>query len=300
MKQLFSYWYAPVFFFSFIGLATWMLPAFSLSSFYLIPLLLLAIAISFVAELYLPYEQQWNLAQNDRKRDTLHGLVNELFNMLGLALIPSLNGLIPVMNLWPGNWSQALQLVLAIVIADCGITLAHFFSHKIDLLWRFHAVHHSCLRMYGFNGLMKHPLHQAIEALAGILPLLLIGMPLQITVLLTFAIAIQLLLQHSNVDIKMGMFRHVFAWAPLHRFHHMKYGEAGNVNFALFSPVWDQILGTAFYPDYRLTSSDLGIGSQPDYPVAYSQQLKEPFRRKQVKKDAVLSPQFIPQPRHDG
>ncbi|MGK5048537.1 hypothetical protein ACQ4WP_21975 [Janthinobacterium sp. GB4P2] len=40
--------------------------------------------------------------------------------------------------------------------------------------------------------------------------------------------------------------RHVFAWAALHRFHHMKYGTAGDVNFSLFFTCRDRLLGTAF------------------------------------------------------
>ncbi|MFZ6681992.1 sterol desaturase family protein [Undibacterium sp. Tian12W] len=278
MKQFFSYWYAPIFLSVFTGIAIWLTQVASLSSFYLIPLLLAAIFISFMAEIYLPYEAHWNESQHDSERDVLHGVFNELLNMLGLMLIPGIAGYMPFAALWPEHWPFVLQLLLAITVADCGITLAHYLSHKIGLLWRLHAVHHSCLRMYGLNGLMKHPLHQAIEAMAGIAPLLLCGMPLQVTVLLTFSIAIQLLLQHSNVDIRLGVFRYLFAWAPLHRFHHIKYGKKGDVNFALFFPVWDILLGTAYYPDYRLSSSDLGIGSQPDYPVGYWQQLKQPFR----------------------
>jgi len=44
-------------------------------------------------------------------------------------------------------------------------------------------------------------------------------------------------------------------------------------------PSWDHLLGTAFdAPGYRLRQRDLGIGSQPDYPQAYSAQLLAPFR----------------------
>ncbi len=92
---------------------------------------------------------------------------------------------------------------------------------------------------------------------------------------LAFAVAVQLLLQHANVDMRMGPLRHVFAWAPVH----MKYGTAGDVNFGLFFTFWDRLLGTCFdAPDYRMRGEDLGIGSRPDYPVAYLPQLIEPFR----------------------
>jgi len=100
-----------------------------------------------------------------------------------------------------------------------------------------------------------------------------------VAAVLAFAIAIQLLLQHSNVDMRPGVLGRVMAWAPLHRFHHMRYGTAGDVNFGLFLTVWDHLLGTAFdAPGYRLQHRDLGIGSQPDYPRDYPGQLLAPFR----------------------
>lgn len=40
-------------------------------------------------------------------------------------------------------------------VADLGITLTHYASHKIGVPWRFHAVHHSVTRCYGRNGLTK-------------------------------------------------------------------------------------------------------------------------------------------------
>ncbi|MGV8228606.1 sterol desaturase family protein, partial [Pseudomonas aeruginosa] len=94
-----------------------------------------------------------------------------------------------------------------------------------------------------------------------------------------FAIGIQLLPQQGNVDMRKGGLRHVFAWAPLHRLHHIRYGRAGDVNFALFFSVWDRLLGTALHrPDYRLDSTDMGIGDQPDYPRDYAVQVCAPYR----------------------
>ncbi len=74
-------------------------------------------------------------------------------------------------------------------------------------------------RLYGFNGLMKHPMHQSVEALAGLAPLLLVGMPVDVVVLLAFAIGIQLLLQHSNVDMRIGpqTIRRAFSFQRIER-----------------------------------------------------------------------------------
>ena len=97
------------------------------------------------------------------------------------------------------------------IIADFGITLCHYASHRFEWLWLFHAPHHSVIRMYGFNGLIKHPVHQTLETIAGTAPLLLLGMPVEVGMLLGFAITIQLLLQHSNADMRLGPLRYVLA-----------------------------------------------------------------------------------------
>ncbi|MET1076870.1 MAG: sterol desaturase family protein [Pseudomonas sp.] len=273
------YLYAPSFCFGFIGLALWLIGYGQHSLWWLPALLLCAISLSFLAEALLPFQPAWNQPRQDRWRDMLHAGINEGLTVCGLASLPLLAGVLPASHLWPQTWPLWLQLLLTIAVADLGITLMHWLSHRSALLWRLHAVHHSVRRLYGLNGLLKHPLHQALEALAGTAPLLLLGMPPVIAALLAFAIAVQLLLQHSNVDMRIGALRHLFAWAPVHRFHHLKYGQVGDVNFALFFSVWDRLLGTHFrHPGYRLAPDDLGIGSQPNYPDAYLAQLLEPFR----------------------
>lgn len=271
--------YAPVFLCGFVAAALWLVGVVRAPLPWLLALLGLALVCSFAAEALMPYDPDWNRSHGDRRRDVAHALVNEGLNVLSIAAVPLVAALIPGPGLWPTQLPLAVQVLAAIVVADCGITLAHWLSHRWPPLWRLHAVHHSVTRMYGLNGLMKHPLHQGVEAVAGTLPLLACGMPTDVAAVLAFAVSVQLLLQHANVDMRPGPLRAVFAWAPLHRFHHIKYGAAGDVNFGLFLTLWDRLLGTAFdRPQYRIGSGDLGIGAWPDYPRRYLQQLAEPFR----------------------
>lgn len=279
MKRMLAWLYGPLFLGGFIAGGVYWMSGGQACALGLLVLFAAALLVSFLAEWALPYEPAWNRSQGDRLRDALHALVNESLNALGLLALPGLVAVLGGDGLWPRDWPLWGQLLLAIVIADGGISLAHYASHRWAWLWRLHAVHHSVQRLYGFNGLLKHPLHQMLEASAGLLPLVLLGIPLPVAQLLALAIGVALLLQHSNVDMRMGPLRRVFAWAPVHRFHHMKYGRAGDVNFGLFFNLWDWLLGTGFYrDDYAMRQGDLGIGSRPDYPLAYWPQLLEPFR----------------------
>ena len=173
---------------------------------------------------------------------------------------------------------------MAVLIADVGITLVHYLSHRVNMLWRLHSVHHSVKRMYGFNGLMKHPLHQTLETLAGAAPLLSLGIPQDVLMLLVVAVVLQLLLQHSNVAYFTGPLKRVLAVNAIHRFHHLNTAEEGDVNFGLFTRFTDYLLGTAYFDKDRIVrSEDLGISDQADYPVDYLDQMIEPFRNQNSK-----------------
>ena len=242
-------------------------------------LIVLATVVSFVVERLVPYAADWNGRSDDTGRDVAHAFVNESAFLLVVLVIPALSVLTPFHRWWPSAWPFVLQVLFAVVVADMGITLAHMASHRIGWLWRLHAVHHSIKRFYGFNGLMKHPLHGAIELAAGTAPLLILGLPKSVADALTVLIAGQLLLQHSNADYRVGRLRYVLALNEGHRFHHLKWAGVGDVNFGLFTLVWDHALRTfSFDRERRFHSDDLGMAAKPNYPVDYLAQLAEPFR----------------------
>ncbi|WP_036377779.1 sterol desaturase family protein [Mycolicibacterium austroafricanum] len=247
---------------------------------WLLPILGVAIATSFLVERIIPYDRGWNHDRADTTRDRIHVAVNETLILASVAAIPLLAAIVPTPQLWPHNWPLLLQVLAAILIADLGITVAHLASHKIGVLWRFHAVHHSITRFYGLNGLMKHPLHQTVEMAFGVAPLILIGLPVDVASVLALAVAIQLLLQHSNADYRIGPAKYVLALNEGHRFHHLKWAGVGDVNFGLFTLLWDHLMGTYSYDQTRrFDSTQLGMAAKPDYPSSYLQQIIYPFTR---------------------
>ncbi len=270
--------YAPLFFGGFLwaaiplaeqGAPLWGLPV----------LLGIALAVSSVAERLAPYERVWNRSHGDNSRDWMHAVVNEMSIALSVLALPFVAGFVPDFGVWPSDWPLWGQLAVAILVADSGITLTHYASHRMPALWPLHAVHHSVQRMYGFNGLLKHPLYQALELTTGVVPLVLLGMPSDVAWLLAFAVAIQLILQHSNVDMKNGPLIYVWAVAPAHRHHHLASQADGDVNFGLFTSVWDHMLGTFRSRAETPRAGQIGVSGRPDYPSEYLRQLAEPFRR---------------------
>ncbi|QPK50488.1 sterol desaturase family protein [Streptomyces gardneri] len=272
------YFYAPFLLLGINGAGIALVAA-GASRWWLFALLAAAVSASFAAERFIPYEPEWNDSAGDGGRDAAHAVVNETLILVSVTAVPVLAAFVTVADVWPGGWPFAVQVLFAILVADAGITLVHFASHKVGVLWRLHAVHHSVRRFYGFNGLMKHPLHQSVELTAGVAPLLAVGLPVDVAAVLALAVAVQLLLQHSNADYRVGPLRAVLSLNEGHRFHHLKWAGAGDVNFGLFTLIWDRMLGTySFDPGRRFSSDDLGMADKPRYPSGYLAQLSEPFR----------------------
>ena len=278
-RTLLRWLYPPLMLLGFNGIAIALIGA-DASHLLLLPLLLAAIAVSFAVERAIPYRDEWNDSHDDAGRDIAHALVNESFALLSVLALPALASVATLTDAWPEEWPFVVQVLGTILVFDFGITLAHWLSHRWGPLWRLHAVHHSVTRAYGLNGLMKHPLHQAVELTFGIAPLLVIGIPEDVAWALGFAVAIQLLMQHSNADYRVGPLRRVLSLNEGHRFHHLKWAGVGDVNFGLFTLIYDHLLlrTFSFDPERRFTSDDLGIAKQPDFPTRYLDQLAEPFR----------------------
>ena len=272
-------WFAwPVLFFGFGGA---IVMAGARDSGVIVMLMILAAALlyCFLLERLIPYQPDWNRSKQDMGRDILHALVNLTLNRASLWLLPAFAVLAVGGGVWPYYWPYLLQVLMAALILDAGIAMAHHASHRFAWLWRFHAVHHSPDRLYGLNGWMKHPVHQTIEVGAGVLPLLLLGIPFNVAIILPFLASIALLCQHMNADIRTGAFRYLFANAEVHRFHHRRHGE-GDINFGLFTNLYDHIVGTFHYRigEAPRGSQELGLRGRDDYPKAYLLQLFEPFR----------------------
>ncbi len=238
------------------------------------------VALSFAAERLAAYDRSWNEDHNDRGRDALHAVVNEILNLASVAALPLIATTLVVADIWPTAWAFPVQVALAVIVFDAGVTLAHWASHRQRILWSFHAVHHSVPRFYGLNGLMKHPVHQAIEMTAGVAVLVAIGLPRDVAIALAGLTVLQLLLQHSNVDYAVGPLGRWWALNAGHRLHHLSEPGAGDTNFGLYTLIWDRLLGTYTPPEARpkITTADIGVTGRPGYPTAYTAQITQPFR----------------------
>lgn len=244
----------------------------------LIPLVVLGVvALTFLAERLAPYSPQWNHRGPDFRVDVVHAVANESLTAMGILTVPFAVNALSLEGVWPADAPLALRLAIAVTVLDAGVTMAHWLSHRWALLWRFHAVHHGARLLYGLNGLMKHPVHLLVETIAGVAPLIVLGIDSATATAVAGFVAVQLVLQHANVDYRVGRMGRWTAWNAGHRLHHVADEIEGNVNFGLFSLVWDRLLGTYRAPVRSNPPPPVGLAGHTPMPSNYRKQLATPW-----------------------
>lgn len=279
-RSIVRYGYVP-FMFIVLPLIAYTIVSNGYSYFLLVPFAIATFAIAFVAEKIAPFFEEWtdHHEHGDGQANFLHILAYEWSSLSGVMLIPVITWLFPFQGLWPITWPLWAQAALAFLIADIAFTVVHYWSHRYPTLWRLHSVHHGAGRLYGFNGVIRHPLHQTVDMVVGTLPLVIMGMPVDVAILLGFMITTTLVVQHSNVDARLGPFEGWFSIGRLHHLHHVNWGTEGDCNFALFLTLWDRILGTYNpTPSKPITAKDMGIDEVPNFPrTSFLEQIIFPF-----------------------
>ena len=233
-----------------------------------------------------PHQSSWNVSRNDIGTDLLHLLVSNisvpkvcewLFYptlFLATAWVAARVGF----AIWPSTWPLLLQGALALVVAEFLQYWWHRASHELELLWRFHSVHHSAGRLYWLNAARFHPLDNLGGYLVGVGPLIVLGCGTEVLAWHALFTAAHGLFQHANIRLKLGPLNWVFSMAELHRWHHSTLVAEGNTNYGANLILWDIVFGTRFLPADREPPEAIGIGDMPAFPQNYLAQLAVPFR----------------------
>ena len=143
---------------------------------------------------------------------------------------------------WPG-W---LLIPLTIVAMDVANWLAHYADHRLDPLWRFHALHHSQEELSVLTSFRAHPLMHTTGFLLATIPVVVL-MPTRpiAPVLITIYVCIGTL-QHANLRWTFGPLGRVLVSPAYHRLHHAR--ETQDVNLGVVLTIWDVLSGRARFP----------------------------------------------------
>lgn len=253
-----------------------------------------AIVASTLAERILPYRPIWNRSHGDVWTDLCHFAVSSGGMQLVAALL-----FIPVARiasslaaglgsgLWPRQLPFAAQVAIALLVGELGYYWLHRAFHH-TALWRVHAVHHSAPRMYWLNSNRNHPVDFLLAIIVMTGPLILMNAPKSVLVVETEIAFSIMLLQHANIDMRLGALNRLFVGGEAHRWHHSRVPEEQNTNFGGVLMVWDVLFGTFFFPRDREPPSDIGLTDMPEFPQGFLGQVASPVSRRLWRRDSEL------------
>jgi sterol desaturase/sphingolipid hydroxylase (fatty acid hydroxylase superfamily) len=183
---------------------------------------------------------------------------------------------------WPG-W---LLVPVTIMAMDFANWLAHYADHRLDALWRLHALHHSQEELSVLTSFRAHPLMHTTGFILATIPVVVL-MPTRpiAPVLITIYVCIGTL-QHANLRWGFGLLGRVIVSPAYHRLHHDRENQA--VNLGVVLTVWDVLTRCAVFPARGGAVGRTGLDGRP-VPVEQdgsagsalkllAEQLIEPFQ----------------------
>jgi sterol desaturase/sphingolipid hydroxylase (fatty acid hydroxylase superfamily) len=237
-------------------------------------------------ERVIPFEPSWAVHGADVRTDLAHlvissGFVPLLYQStiaLGLFRIGEALSHLSGGPLWPPDWPFGAECVLACAIGEFFYYWAHRAGHAIPWLWRFHAIHHSSHRLYWLNVVRFHPVDALLQLVGHVGPLALLGAPPRVIAAVVAVTSVHGLLQHGNVDLRLGPLNWVFSAAELHRWHHARDVSRANHNYGQVLLLWDVVFGTRYLPGER-PPADVGLVQPAHVPQTYLAQILFFMRR---------------------
>ena len=140
-----------------------------------------------------------------------------------------------------------LEVPLALLLLDYTLYLWHVLTHRVPMLWRFHAVHHIDLDLDASTAVRFHFGELTVSTPWRVAQVLLIGAsPLTLSIWQT-GLLMSILFHHSNVQLPIGVERRigrVLVTPRMHGIHHSQVREETDSNWSSGLTLWDWLHGT--------------------------------------------------------
>jgi sterol desaturase/sphingolipid hydroxylase (fatty acid hydroxylase superfamily) len=170
-------------------------------------------------------------------------LIRPLWLQIGVR--PLIASLEPAML--PRPLAITIGALAAAFVGDFFYYWCHRAQHRIGLLWRFHAVHHSVRELSGVAA-YHHVSEELIKILLYSLPLsFFIDDPLGAPVLGAI-LGVQGHYLHSATRLNLGPLGRLIQDNRFHRIHHSIEPAHWDKNFGVVTTLWDWLFGTAHFP----------------------------------------------------
>ncbi|TDB64048.1 sterol desaturase family protein [Arundinibacter roseus] len=172
------------------------------------------------------------------------GFTNSLKDALGLGIS------IITYSWMVTNWaffeikSTVWVYLIAFIVLDLAGYLGHMLSHKINVLWNRHLIHHSSEE---FN--LACALRQSISGIINIftiflIPAALVGVPAQVIAVVAPLHLFAQFWYHTTYIGRMGFLEKILVTPSHHRVHHAINPQYIDKNHGQIFIIWDKLFGT--------------------------------------------------------
>jgi sterol desaturase/sphingolipid hydroxylase (fatty acid hydroxylase superfamily) len=170
-------------------------------------------------------------------------------------------------------WAQAIVYVVG---SDFLLYWCHRIFHK-DVLWPFHAVHHSSVDVDWTTAYRAHPINQMFASGLVLSIMFVLGVSPTIMIWLVPFDTLSAAFVHANLKWTLGPLKYIIATPVFHRWHHTQPDQGGDSNFGSTFSFWDYLFGTFYMPEGQLPQ-EYGV-DDPLFPTTWTGQMVVPFQQ---------------------
>ena len=179
------------------------------------------------------------------------------------------------------------QFLLAVLVADVAQATLHRAYHRISVLWRFHAVHHSSRDLDWLAGSRVHFIETVLTRSIVLLPLLVLGFSTSAVNGYVILVGLQAVVAHANIGIRFGWLEYVLVLPRYHHWHHARHIDYWDRNYAIHLPLVDMLRGSFKLPRDGSWPEEYGVLKLETVPRGIVAQHLMPFRSKRQYADYV-------------
>ncbi len=238
-----------------------------------------------------PRDRDQSMFRSEWREDLFYYLVSSLAVQVltVLSFLPAETILAAVsfggLRAWVFALPFVVQLPAIMFFTDVAQYWLHRLFHRVPLLWRFHAVHHSARSMDWMSGSRMHVVEILVLRGVTVIPMIVLGFNPAAVNAYILVVYLYSTFIHANIGWRLSL---IDKWLVTPRYHHWHHGlekAAIDVNFAIHFPLIDRLFGTYHMPGDAWPQG-YGIGGHP-VPKGYLPQFQYPFTRPAESSDSV-------------
>jgi sterol desaturase/sphingolipid hydroxylase (fatty acid hydroxylase superfamily) len=151
-------------------------------------------------------------------------------------------GLFPMLGISP-----IISGVVAFIVLDFAVWFEHVMSHRIELLWRIHRMHHADTGFDLTTALRFHPIEIILSMFWKAAVIVVLGPPVVAVLIFEIILNGAAMFNHANIKLPLkldNMIRKLIVTPDMHRVHHSTLSAETNSNYGFNLSIWDRLFGT--------------------------------------------------------